>query len=223
MAPELRSCALTQPSAGARRHDSLHRGELWRCEKRSNLSVTPETDHRYRGTIVPSRRLHLRPTYLSIVPDEVQQISINLLAAAKGQIGAFASLSDGAPNDPPQAEPTGTFERYDGIGARQPNGERPRCEIAFTDPGITTVRGRDARMEPGQARFFPAGQIIEHVEMHDREAELPRELAGQSRLAAAGAAYDDDTSRRHSRSHRSTRQIALSWRHADAASVDAHQ
>jgi hypothetical protein len=226
MAPELRSCArgdVTQSSVGVRRYGNLHRREQWRYEKRSIFSITPETDHRYRGAVVPSRRLHLRPAYLSIAPDEIQQVSINLLAAANGQIGAVAPLGDGAPNDPPQAEPPRTFERYDGFGAWQPNVECPRCEISFTDPRFTTMRCRDTRAELGQARLLPTGQIIEHVKMHDREAELPRELAGQSRLTAAGAANDDDTSRRHSRSQRSTRQSALSSRHADAASVAAHQ
>jgi hypothetical protein len=127
-----------------------------------------------------------------------------LLGAAKWQIRSVAPLYGGAPNDPPQAEPAGALEHNEGFGARQPNIEGPRREITFADPGFALMRLRNARSELGEARSLPPWQIVQDIEMYDRQSEPSSELSRQGRFPAAGAADNYDTLRRHSHLGRKT-------------------
>src|SRR5579872_3755580 len=90
----------------------------------------------------------------------------------------------------PAAEPARPVQPDDEVGARQTDVEGGCGEVAVADPGVGRVSFHKRRAEA--LDIIVALRAPERVEVDDRGARAFAEAAGESGLAGAGAAQDDD-------------------------------
>jgi hypothetical protein len=134
------------------------------------------------------------------------------------QISALTA-GETAPEDTDETLPAWPLNDDESVGSRQSQVERSSGVTAVADPRIARVSVGHTGSKIIAVGLRPAGTPKENIKVYNRQTKLAPELAGYGRLAATGAADDNEAPQitlrlRLLRGVLCRRILSLNWRAA---------
>ena len=140
----------------------------------------------------PESFQHARAIVLRVPPDPAREVGVEAFAASRRQVRPrAASVTDGAPEDAPQARASREVEVDDGVDALEARIACPE-EVPVEDPALAGDRGLEVAQRFVRGRRSPAGAPEDPIEVDDGESGAGGETRRELALPRAAVAEDRD-------------------------------